>query len=103
MGGWVVAGATLGAWIVGLCVGALVGAYYTHRYYKEEMAQARADAKRERDRADNAIDSLSRQMRGEPISLAAVERDAEAFEASLRARDDLKEMYAEETEDVPPE
>jgi len=103
MGGWLVAGVALGAWLVGLCLGALAGAYYTHLHCKAEVATARADVERERTRADVAVDSLARQIRGEPISMAARVADAEAFEAEMRSREDLHEMFQEETDDVPPE
>lgn len=100
MTGWMVAGIALGALLVGLSLGAVASAYFTYQCLKAEIAAAKADATRERERADNAVDSLARQIRGEPISLAAREIDARAFEAELRNREDLHEMFQDETDDV---
>ena len=101
MGGWLVAGVALGALLVGLCVGGVVAAYFTYRAHLQELIVARAAADRERDRADNALDALAKQMRGEPISVAARIEDARTFEHELRSREDLQEMFKDETDDVP--
>lgn len=107
MGGWMVAGIAFGAAMTALCIGAVVGAYFTYRHMLHQVAVARSQADQERQRADNAVDSLARQIRGEPISLAAREVDARTFEETLRAREDLQEMFQDETEvqelDVPSE
>lgn len=106
MGGWVLGvvlavffcgGAALGACLIGWLL------FHTERQMRTEMdrvrAIARADVERERQRADNAVDGLSKALRGEPISLAAVEETAQRLEADLRAREDLQEMWADETEE----
>jgi hypothetical protein len=65
-----------------------------------EVGIARQQAADERTRADNAIDALAKQLRGEPISIAGAKRYAEQFEESLRTREELGEMFVEDTEDL---
>lgn len=84
--------------LVGLCLGAVLGALLALRYTKQEILVARQNAERERQRADNALDQLARQIRGEPISVAGVEARESAFERTLNQDEELREMFLEETE-----
>lgn len=93
--------------LVGMVLGALAALWAGRGWMYQQIGQARADAalhradaRRERQRADNAVDQLAAAQRGEPISVAAVERRTEAFEEAIRARDDCREMFMDETEEV---
>ena len=101
MDGWLVAGAVFTALMAGVCAGVLLGLYLVSRHYDRLMEKASATVERERERADNAIDALSHQMRGEPISVAAVARERAAVERSYEEQAGLDEMFAQETSDKP--
>ena len=98
---WVVIVVGLAAFMAGVSGGVLLGFYWAGRHYDRLLGKEVAGAERERERADNAIDALSHQMRGEPISVAAVARERAAVERSYEEQAGLDEMFAQETSDKP--
>ena len=91
------------AWLMGFSVGALAGYLLAWRYMEQEVLVARRGAERERTRADNALDQLALQIRGEPISVAGVAARESTLERSLKQDDELREMFLDETDEGGPE